>query len=115
MVLPLALQAAKKIVKKELDTFPETIVDIVMQAIAPISQSHKVIIYVSKTDKELLHKEKPKLQEILPHADILMIQERDDVTPGGCIIQTEGGMINATLENQWLALEKAFSKYMKEK
>lgn len=111
MVLPIALKAAKRIVGKELDTFPETIVDIVIQAIAPIAESHRVTIFVNKQDKEILDKNKPKLKEILQQAEILNIQEKSDISPGGCIIQTEGGMINATIENQWRALERAFEKY----
>jgi len=113
MVLPIALKAAKKIVSKELETFPETIVDIVLQALAPISQSHKVILYINKEDKAILEAEKPKLKEILQQVEILSIQEKADVERGGCIIQTEGGMINATIENQWKALDRAFEKYRK--
>lgn len=111
MVLPIALKAAKKIVSKELEIFPETIVDIVMQTLAPISQSHQVTIFVNKEDKEALEAQKPKLKEILAHADNLTIQEKADVSPGGCVIKTEGGMINASIENQWRALESAFEKY----
>jgi len=111
MVLPIALKAAKRIVGKELDTHPETIVDIVMQAIAPIAESQQVTIFVNKEDKEHLDKEKAKIKEILSHADNLTIQERSDVEPGGCIIKTDAGMINATIENQWKALERAFEKY----
>lgn len=112
-VLPIALKAAKRIVGKELETFPETIVDIVMQAIAPITESHRVTIYVNKEDKAYLDAEKPKLKEILQQVEILAIQEKSDVSAGGCIIRTEGGMINATIENQWHALERAFEKYKK--
>lgn len=111
MVLPIALKAAKKIVAKQLDLFPETIVDIVLQAIAPIEESHKVTIYVNKEDKEILDAQKLKLKEILEQAKNITIQEKPDVTRGGCIIQTESGMINATLENQLKALERAFEIY----
>lgn len=111
MVLPIALKAAKRIVGKELETFPETIVDIVMQAIAPIAESHRVTIYINKDDKAILEAQKPKLQEQMQQVDILTIQEKADIERGGCIIQTEGGMINATIENQWKALERAFEKY----
>ncbi len=113
MVLPLAMSAAKKIVAHELESSPETIVDIVMQALAPATQSYRVTIFVSKKDKELIEKERPKIAKILPHVQVLNIQERADIAPGGCIIQTEKGMINAELENQWTALERAFEKYFK--
>jgi type III secretion protein L len=114
-VLPLALKAAKKIVAKELEQHPETIVDIVMQVLAPIRQNHKVKIFVNKGDKEHLEKEKARLREVFESLQSLSIQERDDVSPGGCIIETESGIINASIENQWRALERAFETYMKAK
>ncbi len=113
MVLPIALKAAKKIVGKELSTHPETIVDIVLQALTPISQSHKVIIFVNKQDKDILEEQKSKLLNLLKQVSTLSIQEKSNVAPGGCIIQTESGMINATIDNQWASLEKAFEKYFK--
>lgn len=111
LVLPIALKAAKRIVGKELELFPETIIDIVIQALQPVTENHRVTIFVSKTDKEILDAHKPQIKEILQHAENLTIQEKIDITPGGCIIQTEAGMINATIENQWKALERAFEKY----
>jgi type III secretion protein L len=112
-VIPIALKAAKKIVAKELESHPDTIVDIVMQALAPLTQNRRFTIYVNKIDKEALEAEKPRLKNILEHVQSLVIQERADVSPGGCIIETESGIINATIENQWRALESAFEKYMK--
>lgn len=110
-ILPLALKAAKKIVGEQLTLHPETIVDIVIQTLAPVLQNHRIIIYVNKADKEILEAEKPKIKHILEHVQVLTIQERNDVAPGGCIIETESGIINASLENQWRALESAFDKY----
>ncbi len=112
-ILPLALKAAKKIVGKELETHPETIVDIVLQALAPVTQHHKIKIYVNKAEKETLEENKGRIREILEQVEALTIQERADVAPGGCIIETEAGIINASIENQWRALEAAFEKYMK--
>ena len=43
--------------------------------------------------------------------NILSIQEKGDISPGGCIIETETGIINASIENQWNALELAFKRY----
>jgi type III secretion protein L len=115
LILPLALKAAKKIVSKQLELHPETIVDIVMQALAPVTQNSRIAIYVNKADKERLEAEKPKLKEILENVRSLTIHERADVQPGGCVIETETGIINATIDNQWRALEAAFEKYMKSK
>jgi len=113
LILPLALKAAKKIVAKELETKPETIVDIVLQALAPVLQNHHITIWVHKADKEILEKEKNLLREKLEQVESLSIKERDDIAPGGCVIETESGIINASIENQWRAIESAFDKYLK--
>ncbi len=110
-ILPLALKAAKKIVGEQLTLHPETIVEIVIQGLMPVTQNHRFTIYVNKTDKEMLEAQKPKIKSILEQVRVLNIQERSDIAPGGCIIETESGIINATIENQWRALESAFEKY----
>ncbi len=112
-ILKLALQSAKKIVNKELELHPETIVDIVMQALAPAKQNHRITIFVNKADRDLLEQNKPKIKDLFEQLQFLGIQERADIAPGGCVIQTESGIINANVENQWKALEIAFEKYMK--
>jgi len=114
LILPLALKAAKKIVAKQLELHPETIVDIVLQALAPVTQNHKIKIYVNKADRDILEANKPKIKAMLEQLESLTIQERSDVSLGGCIIETETGIINAGIENQWHALERAFEKYMKQ-
>ncbi|NGX33822.1 MAG: Yop proteins translocation protein L [Candidatus Anoxychlamydiales bacterium] len=114
-VLPIALKAAKKIVSAELKMNPEAIVNIVRGALKPISQHIKVKIFVNKEDLEIIEKEKEKIKEILQIADTFTIEERDDIEPGGCIIETEKGIINAQLENQFRAIEAAFKSFEKTK
>ncbi|MBI3236847.1 MAG: HrpE/YscL family type III secretion apparatus protein [Chlamydiales bacterium] len=112
-ILPLAIKVAQKVVSKELELHPETIVEIVIAALSPVTQNHRFTIYVNKADKEALDANKSKIKEILEQLKTLSIQERADISPGGCMIETESGIINATIENQWRALETAFEKHMK--
>ncbi len=112
-IMPLALKAARKIVGEELKLHPDRIVDIVLTALKPATQHRKVAIFVNKADLEALEANKPKIKQIFEHLESLSIQERDDIEPGGCIIQTEAGIINAQLENQWRALEAVFTTFMK--
>ncbi len=113
IVLPLALKAAKKIVGAQIDLNPDTIVEIVQQALKPVRQNHEIKIIVSKEDKEALESGKEKLKSLFDHLRILTIEEREDLTPGSCIIETESGIINASLDNQWRALEAAFEAFFK--
>ncbi len=113
LVLPLALKAAKKIVGTELQSHPETIVEIVRQNLKAVTQAHHIKIYVNRKDYEFLEKKKKEIKKILDHVQTFTVEERKDVSSGGCIIETEAGIINASLENQWRALEAAFEAFMK--
>jgi len=71
-MLPLVLQAAKKVVGRQLDLKPDTIVDIVLQALTPVTQNHRITIYINKADRDYLEKEKPRMKEILEHLMFLL-------------------------------------------
>ncbi|MEK7339360.1 MAG: FliH/SctL family protein [Candidatus Rhabdochlamydia sp.] len=111
-VLPLALQAAKKIVSQQLSLDPETIVRIVSETLKSVKQSPDITIYVNKLDKEILEANKPTLKKNLEQVKTFTIQERDDIEQGGCVIETDSGIINAKIDKLWESLEHAFQKYM---
>jgi type III secretion protein L len=111
-ILPLSLKAARKIIGEELKIHPDRIVEITLTSLKPVTQHRKIIIYVNKADLDMIEANRPKIKQIFEHLDSLSIQERGDIEPGGCIIETEAGIINAQLENQWRALESAFESFM---
>lgn len=112
VIAPVALKAAKKIVGRELETSEDAIVDIVLNSLKAVSQHKKITIFVNKKDIKFLEAQKPRLRELFEELEVLSIRERADITPGGCVIETEGGIINAQIENQWRVLERAFSKLL---
>lgn len=112
-VLSIALQAAKKIVGKQLSIQPNTIVEIVKNTIRPVVESKEVVIFVSAKDHAAVNKCKEDLKAMFGSIKTFAVEEREDLQPGGCIIQTETGIINASLENQWRAIEAAFEEFMK--
>jgi len=111
---PIALKAAKKIVGREIELSDDTIVDIVSNSLKAVSQHRKITIYVNKKDLAILEANRPKLKDLFESLESLSLRERADITSGGCIIETEGGIINAQLENQWRVLEKAFETLLKQ-
>jgi len=115
MIVPLALKAAKKIVGREIQLSENSIVDIVLAQLRSVSQHKKIIIYVNKKELEVLEQNKSRLRELFENLESLSIRSRDDIEMGGCVIETEIGIINAQLEQRWKMLEKAFASLMKEK
>lgn len=112
-LIPVALKAAKKIVGREIELSEDTIVDIVSTALKAVSQHKQITIFVNKKDLDPIEKGRSRLKEIFESLEVLSLRDRDDIPRGGCVIETEGGIINARLENQWSALEKAFTILMK--
>lgn len=113
MLIPVALKAAKKIVGREIELSEDTIVDIVSNSLKAVSQHKKITIYVNKKDLDPIERNRNRLKQVFESLEVLSLRERSDIAPGGCIIETEGGIINAQLENQWNALERAFTSLMK--
>lgn len=110
-ILPLVLKASRKIIGDELKLHPDRIVDIILTSLKPVTQHKKIVIYVNKADLALVEESRPKIKKIFEHLENLALQERGDIEPGGCMIETEAGIINASLENQWRALEAAFESF----
>lgn len=112
-IIPIALRAAKKIVGREVELSEEAIVDIVASNLKAVAQHKKITIYVNRKELEILEKHKPRLRDIFESLDSLSIRPRDDIASGGCVIETEIGIINAQIEHRWRVLEKAFDTLMK--
>lgn len=113
-ITPLSLMAAKKIVGREIELDPNAIVDIVRSHLKAVKQSKKITVWVSRVDFAALDKNKQQLKENFEELEVFSVRPRDDLTKGGCIIETESGIINATIENQWALVEKVFQKRDKE-
>lgn len=113
LVIPVALKAAKKIVGREIELKEDTIVDIVENNLKAVAQHKRITIYVNRKDLAIVEANRNRLKGIFESLESLSIREGSEVNPGGCIIETEGGIINAQIDQLWLALENAFSVLIK--
>lgn len=112
-IVELVLECGKKILGRELKTSPEAIVDIVSQALRPVATHRHVTIFVAKGDVDLLEKNKKQLHDELDQTESLAIATRSDIEPGGCVIETESGIINAQLDVLWESLEIALKQVLR--
>lgn len=114
MLAPIALKAAQKIVGEAFTLSDDLIYKIVENAIKPVLQHKRVTIFVNRDDLQFLERHRNDLKKLFESVEVLSIRERSDVSKGGCVVETEGGIINARLENQWAVLERAFEKLFTE-
>ena len=106
-IVSLVLECSKKIVGKELKTSKATVVKVVKEALKPVSDHESITIFVSKEDFPTVEKQKASLKKQLEYTTSFSIQPRTDIDPGGCVIETEAGIINAQLDVLWKSLEIA--------
>lgn len=107
-VIPVALKAARKILGREIELSETAISDIVANNLKAVSQHKRVTIYVNKEDLSRLEKKREDLKRLFEGLEALSLRPREDITRGGCVIETEAGIINAKLESMWDAIERAF-------
>lgn len=112
-ILPLTMAAIRKIIGKEIEVHPEIIVDIVATALKRVAQHRKIAIFVRKADLDAMENQRPRLKALFENLQSLTIAARDDIEEGSCVIETEKGIINVSLESQFKAIESAFGAALK--
>ena len=105
--LDLALAVAKKIVCREVSINRELIIDVVKEALARVSDQDKIKIRVSPCAVELLNDPVCTITDVVTNNAGICIEEDQTISSGGCIIETEMGDIDARIDEQMQAVEKA--------
>lgn len=95
---------AEKIVKKEL-TDKEVLKNNLLKAFDLISTSKKVTVYVNWEQLELAEELKEDLNSKFYAIEEFSIVEDKMLLPGGCIIETKMGRIDASIETQLEAIK----------
>ena len=105
-VLRLAVKIAEKIIGREIERSDSTIADIAAAALRLARQSEVVTVRVCPSDIATINKHRDRLQ---PSGRMRFIDFEPDphVKPGGCLIITETGTIDAQLDTQLRVLENA--------
>lgn len=100
-------ECVEKIIGQELQQAPEAIVGVVRTALLDARQQREVIVRVNPDDAETLRRQQPRLLEVLARANTIDVRPDPGITRGGCVVATELGTIDATLERQLEALVAA--------
>jgi type III secretion protein L len=95
----LSVKIAEKIIGEELRTRPETIVSIVQECLVGIRNAQNLTIRVSSGEREEVLRQVEVLNREVGLRNIQVIADQC-VSPGGCIVESERGIIDARLETQ---------------
>ena len=101
-LMALALEVARQVVRREISARPETILDVVREALAQLPHQHAVI-YLSAADMGLV---RTHMGEALAHAGH-RLHEDPQLAAGDCLIETGGSQVDAALATRWRRVVEA--------
>ncbi len=110
----LVRECVERILSQELKLHPDAIVGIVRGALQDARQQREIIVRVNPADMDALQKNQGRLLEVLARANAVELREDATVSRGGCVVFTELGTIDGTLERQLEAMSQAIQAELSE-
>lgn len=111
-IVDIALTIARKVLKREIDENPMTILPIVKEALSKVVDQDNIVLRVNPDDTELLEHAKRDLQHMIGGDKKLAIVADHTVSPGGCLIDTESGTVDASIDTQFAIIKQALRSVM---
>lgn len=100
-ILELSMSIAQKVIKHEAKIDIQIVEDTVMDALKMLSKNEpKIVLRVNPIQVQYLKDTLPEKIKSLGMETKLSVLSDEAITEGGCIIQTNNGMIDATIEAQ---------------
>jgi flagellar assembly protein FliH len=96
-----ALCVIKKIVRREAEQGPGIIKDTLRSAFRQVEENRRTVLHLNPADYKYLLAHPQRLPFVLGDRERIKILEDDTLTAGGCLIETDYGVIDATVEGQF--------------
>ncbi len=107
-ILEISVDIARKIIKKEIEQDPETILGMILEVMDNLSKDEtKITIKVNPMQSDLVREELPKVLTQRGVDARINVMADENMESGGCLIQTSNGIIDAGLETQIEILKEA--------
>lgn len=105
-LLHLAVRVAEKIVGEQLRLHPDTIIPIVREALKSVGQERQLTLLIHPDHRETVQANLDRLQALVGSSRQIHLVANPDIAPGGCVVESELGVIDAKLETQLKCLEE---------
>lgn len=95
----------EKILGQEMRLNPDAVIGLVRNVLREATQQREITVRIHPDDADHLRKQQRRLLDVLARANSIEVRDDAAVTRGGCIVVTELGTIDASLDRQLQALE----------
>lgn len=107
-ILEISVDIAKKIIKKELESDPQVIINTIVDVLKNISKSEpKITIKVKPQSVQFIKDTLPNITYQYGIEAKINILADPSIEEGGCIFQTNNGIVDASIDTQLEIIKKA--------
>jgi flagellar biosynthesis/type III secretory pathway protein FliH len=103
-IIRMVMDIAEKVIGREVAE--GAVVDVVKKAITQ-AVGRKIVVRIHPMDMPILKDREKDLATVLDQTQSVAIKEDEQIPPGGCVVETEMGAVDARLETQLAAIKKA--------
>ena len=109
-LISLVFQVGKQVLLRELQTDREYVKRLTSHVVETAGAKDHIRIRLGRQDAEMMDQIKEHLKVQLPDLKNIQIEAVDDVSLGGCKVETDLSRMNASVETQLAAIEKALGE-----
>lgn len=106
----LSQKIAEQIVRSEISLHKDVVMNIIAEAVNRVSDRENVVIKVNRDDIEYVKQYKDRIAGMMDGIKNLTIVEDSQTDPGGCIVETNLGFVDARISTKLSLIEKALKK-----
>ena len=109
-VIDLAVYLAEQITHKNIDSYPEIVEGIIHETMSYLIGNETVILKVSEHDFKIINNKYDKWLNMAGSTQEFRLEVDRRLKPGDCVIETEGGIIDAVVANHLDMLAEELAK-----
>lgn len=113
-IVRLVFYMVKRLIYRELNLAPEIVLDAVREALLSAQSDENVTVRLSPSDLQFIESVKDKFGKEFEALKRAKLDSGDEIMSGGCIVETNFGDVNATLEQRlerlWASVEEKLPK-----
>lgn len=109
-IVEIALAVAGKVIAREIEENPATILPIVKEALAKVRDQDHIVIRVNPGEYEMVLLAKHDLQLMVGREQAVSVSADQTVAAGGCVIDTALGTVDAKLDTKLEMVYKAIQE-----
>jgi len=109
-IVDLALAIAGRVIHKQVEADPELVTAVARQALRQVVGGKSVFLRVHPQQVELLQEKAAELSSMLPGGTTLQVVADPGIQPGGVMVESDEGWVDATLSSQLEQIREALAR-----